>query len=80
MLELLVALSGTLTEVTSKSGYDGFIAYAKSLLRGVIDIKIDNDYDLNHQSMVNTDPLWLAFLDEQVEWKVKPSTTKEWKP
>lgn len=76
-LEMLAAFSGTLNEVTDKSGNEGFIAYAKSLLRGVIDIKVDNDYDLKHQSMVATDPKWIEFLDNQQEWKVKSSTEKE---
>lgn len=38
-------------------------AYAIKTLYGIIDIKIDNNYNSDHQKNVDTDPKWLKFLE-----------------
>jgi len=73
--ELIAAYDGKLKGI-NKIGKDGVEAYIKSVLLGTLDIKEDNNYDMDHQYLVNTDPKWAKFTGNQ-KWSVDATGRKE---
>ena len=48
-------------------------AYIKSVLLNTLDIKEDNNYDIDHQYLVNTDSKWQSFTGS-TKWELKASS------
>ena len=73
--ELIAAYDGKLKGI-NKIGDAAIEEYIKSVLLGILDIKEDNNYDLEHQYLVNTDPKWQAFTGSQ-KWNIDATGRKE---
>lgn len=75
-LELLLALDGKLHGIDNKTGDEAFIAFANCVFMGILDIKSDNNFDINHQCDVETDSKWNAFLNDASKWKISPEVNR----
>ena len=73
--ELIAAYDGKLKGI-NKIGMPAVEAYIKSVLLGILDIKEDNNYDMEHQYLVNTDSKWASFTGTQ-KWSVDATGRKE---
>lgn len=73
--ELIAAYDGKLKGI-NKIGMPAVEAYIKSVLLGILDIKEDNNYDMDHQYLVNTDSKWANFTGTQ-KWSVDATGRKE---
>ena len=73
--ELIAAYDGKLKSI-NKIGMPAVEAYIKSVLLGILDIKEDNNYDMEHQYLVNTDSKWANFTGTQ-KWSVDATGRKE---
>ena len=73
--ELIAAYDGKLKGI-NKIGMPGVEAYIKSVLLGILDIKEDNNYDMEHQYLVSTDSKWANFTGTQ-KWNIDATGRKE---
>ena len=73
--ELIAAYDGKLKGI-NKIGMPAVEAYIKSVLSGILDIKEDNNYDMDHQYIVNTDSKWASFTGTK-KWNVDATGRKE---
>ncbi|MBQ7641398.1 MAG: replication initiation factor domain-containing protein [Acholeplasmatales bacterium] len=73
--ELIAAYDGKLKGINT-IGMPAVEAYIKSVLLGILDIKEDNNYDMDHQYLVNTDSRWANFTGTQ-KWSVDATGRKE---
>ena len=73
--ELIAAYDGKLKGI-NKIGMPAVEAYIKSVLLGILDIKEDNNYDMEHQYLVSTDSKWASFTGTQ-KWSVDATGRKE---
>ena len=73
--ELIAAYDGKLKGI-NKIGMPAVEAYIKSVLLGILDIKEDNNYDMEHQYIVNTDSKWANFTGTQ-KWNIDATGRKE---
>lgn len=73
--ELIAAYDGKLKGINS-IGMPAVEAYIKSVLLGILDIKEDNNYDMEHQYLVSTDSKWANFTGTQ-KWSVDATGRKE---
>ena len=73
--ELIAAYDGKLKGINN-IGMLAVEAYIKSVLLGILDIKEDNNYDMEHQYLVNTDSKWANFTGTQ-KWSVDATGRKE---
>ena len=67
--DLLNALTGKHQDIKA-SGENGFKLFTIGHLLSMLDIKEDNNYDENHQYMVNRDPRWNEFTGDPLKLKV----------
>ena len=73
--ELIAAYDGKLKGI-NKIGMPAVEAYIKSVLLGILDIKEENNYDMDHQYLVSTDSKWANFTGTQ-KWSVDATGRKE---
>lgn len=73
--ELIAAYDGKLKGI-NKIGMPAVEAYIKSVLLGILDIKEDNNYDMEHQYLVNTDSKWANFTGTK-KWSIDATGRKE---
>jgi hypothetical protein len=73
--ELIAAYDGKLKGI-NKIGMPAVETYIKSVLLGILDIKEDNNYDMEHQYLVSTDSKWANFTGTQ-KWSVDATGRKE---
>ena len=73
--ELIAAYDGKLKGI-NKIGLPAVEAYIKSVLLGILDIKEENNYDMDHQYLVSTDSKWANFTGTQ-KWSVDATGRKE---
>ncbi|MBR4496103.1 MAG: replication initiation factor domain-containing protein [Acholeplasmatales bacterium] len=73
--ELIAAYDGKLKGINN-IGMPAVEAFIKSVLLGILDIKEDNNYDMDHQYLVNTDSKWANFTGTQ-KWSVDATGRKE---
>ena len=73
--ELIAAYDGKLKGI-NKIGMPAVEAYIKSVLLGILDIKEDNNYDMEHQYLVSTDSKWANFTGTQ-KWSIDATGRKE---
>ena len=70
--EMIAANDGKLKGINN-IGKPAVEAYIKSVLLNTLDIKEDNNYDIDHQYLVNTDSKWQSFTGS-TKWELKAST------
>ncbi len=73
--ELIAAYDGKLKGINN-IGMSAVEAYIKSVLLGILDIKEDNNYDMEHQYLVSTDSKWVSFTGTQ-KWNIDATGRKE---
>lgn len=76
-LELLLALDGKLDGFETTSYDEAFVKFANSVFLGILDIKKENNFDVNHQCDVETDERWLDFLNTKDKWKIISEVNKD---
>ncbi|MBQ7275789.1 MAG: replication initiation factor domain-containing protein [Bacilli bacterium] len=73
--ELIAAYDGKLKGI-NKIDMPAVEAYIKSVLLGILDIKEDNNYDMDHQYLVSTDSKWANFTGTH-KWNIDATGRKE---
>lgn len=58
-------------------GLNGFRKYCFGIFYKMLDIKEDNNYGLESQNKVITDPLWLKFLEDVEKVEIRSSTKRK---
>ncbi len=73
--EMIAAYDGKLKAI-NKIGRPAVEAYIKSVLLATLDIKEENNYDIEHQYLVNTDSKWQAFIGSS-KWELNVKNKHE---